>query len=81
MTEDTGDKWEGLEEDLEGLRGGRTDDWYGGNESSVSIEDASEKELDTKKALDDQVDMENRGYTPIRQGLPPCKRVNKKGTH
>ena len=74
------EKCGGLNEDLEGLSGGVSSDWYPVStkkRGGVSIEQAAEEETDNKKRLDDAVDAENRYSSNSgkvgNSGLPPCK--------
>lgn len=55
----------------------RTDRWSGTRD--LSIEEQRQRTLDIQSGLDDQVEAENRGESPVTKGLPPCKRVNKEG--
>ena len=54
-----------------------TTDRWGGRD--ISIEEERENTLTLQKELDEQVAQENLGITPIRKGLPPCKRVKQEG--
>ena len=54
-----------------------TDRWSG--REDISIEAERIKTLDIQEKLDKQVEDENQGITPIRKGLPPCKRVKREG--
>lgn len=52
-----------------------TDRWG----KDISVEHERLRTLDIQEALDDQVMRENLGETPIRRGLPPCKRAKQDG--
>jgi len=50
-----------------------------GDTDSVSVEFSSNNTLEIQAGFDVEIEQENLGVEPIKDGLPPCKRVRING--